>query len=125
MNDIKKINKEDIIKKFTVASMIYNQKTSVFSYNFPFDKVFETTEDTLKVINDMEHNPYTWHTICPLYVPKEAKNETNLSQCLHFDSVIKNLLFEIKQQSSNEEFGETKIINIEQVYKDNGVDFPK
>ena len=121
-NGIKIITKDDLIKKFTAASLIYDQKTSAFSYNFPLDRVFETPEETIEAMeSQLEYKGNTWHTICPLYVPQELKDETDLSQCLHFDSVMKDSMFQ--SEHPEKEHG-AEIISIEEVYHENDAIFP-
>lgn len=123
-NGMKIITKENLIKKFTVASLIYNQETSAFSYNFPITQVFNTTEETIEAIeNQLEYKGNTWHTVCPLYVPKEFQDETDLSQCLHLDSVMKDSIFQSEHQE--EEGQGAEIISIEEVYRNNGSIFPE
>jgi hypothetical protein len=113
---------ENFTKKFTIISLSYNNETSQINYNFPIDEVFDSTEEVLiSIDNNLQYNISSWHTICPLLIPKEVKEKINLSQCLHLDSVIKNILSQEQQVQDSK----TEIIDIEQVYKENKVNFPK
>ena len=122
-DNVTHITKDDIIKKYTVTSLMFNQKTSAFSYDFPITKVFNTPEETIKEIEEnLRFEPNVWHTVCPLYMPKELENETDVSNCLRFDSLMKESILRTKPES--EEKGGAKVIPIEDVYRENGKSFP-
>ena len=115
-DEIKTINREDLITRYTVSSLIYDQQSASFSYNFPIAEVFETTEETMQAIEDkLKFKANVWHTVCPLYLPKELEEEKDLAQCLHVDSAIKEAIY---QAENKEEQVSATIISIFDVYND-------
>ena len=122
IENAKIITENQLIKKYTITSLRFNQKTSSFSYDFPFEKVFDTFKEAEnEIVLSLKLEANVWHTICPLYLPSELKEETNFAQCLHFDSVIKETLFKEKI----EEDEEALIISVEETYRENGKEFPQ